>query len=219
MYQGVPLGGEPTCYLDTTQAAAVLGLSPRTLEHYRVAGGGPPFLTYCNRVHYLRADLDAWALESRRRSTSDDGGGEDGRRRDSSAGGARASVETASGRAVSAGEAEPPTPEDAARPARTGELPGTAGNGSAQLSVDELAALLQVSRRTLDRYRARGAGPAFEKVDGRVRYARANVEAWLASGRRFSRSGAGKETQYPAGAASRPDGGGPDAGGDGAEDV
>ena len=36
MYQGVPLGGEPTCYLDTTQAAAVLGLSPRTLEHYRV---------------------------------------------------------------------------------------------------------------------------------------------------------------------------------------
>ena len=207
------MGGEPTCYLDTTQAAAVLGLSPRTLEHYRVAGGGPPFLTYCNRVHYLRADLDAWALESRRRSTSDGGGGEDGRRRDSSAGGARASVETESGRAVSAGEAEPPAPEDAAPPART------AGNGSGHLSVDELAALLQVSRRTLDRYRARGAGPAFEKVDGRVRYARANVEAWLASGRRFSRSDAGKETTDPAGAGSRPGGGDPDAGGDGAEDV
>ena len=51
------MGEEPICYLDTTQAAALLGLSPRTLEHYRVAGGGPPFLTYCNRIHYLHADL------------------------------------------------------------------------------------------------------------------------------------------------------------------
>ena len=158
-------------------------------------------------------DLDAWALESRRRSTSDDGGGEDGRRgRDSSADRASASAETASGRAVPAGQTGTPAPEDAGRPAGTGELPGTAGNGSGHLSVDELAALLQVSRRTLDRYRAKGAGPAFEKVDGRVRYARANVEAWLASGRRLSRSDAGEETIDPAG-------GGPAAGGDAAEDV
>ena len=73
MDQGVRLGGEPDCYLDTRQAAAVLGLSARTLEGYRVTGGGPPFLTYCNRIHYLRADLYDWVAESRRRSTSDDG--------------------------------------------------------------------------------------------------------------------------------------------------
>ena len=208
------MGEKRTCYLNTTQAAAVLGLSPRTLEYYRVAGGGPPFLTYCNRIHYLRTDLNAWALESRRRSTSDDGGGEDGRRwRDSSAERASASVETASGRAGPAGQARTPAPEDAGRPA------GTAGNGSSHLSVDELAALLQVSRRTLDRYRVKRAGPAFEKVDGRVRYARANVEAWLASGRRLSRSDAGGETPDPAGGASGPDGGGPVAGDDAQEVV
>ena len=60
----------PTCYLNTRQAAEILGLSPRTLETYRVTGGGPPFLTYCNRVHYLRSDLDAWAIAGRRGSTT-----------------------------------------------------------------------------------------------------------------------------------------------------
>ena len=80
------MGEAPNSYLSTRQAAALLGLSHRTLERYRVTGGGPPFLRYCNRVHYLRADLDAWALAGRRRSTSDDGGAEDGRERGSPAG-------------------------------------------------------------------------------------------------------------------------------------
>ena len=61
-------------YLTTEQAAAHVGLSPRTLERYRVRGGGPPFLSYCNRVHYLRSDLDDWAVRRRRRSTSDKAG-------------------------------------------------------------------------------------------------------------------------------------------------
>ena len=155
MDQGVRLGGEPDCYLDTRQAAAVLGLSARTLEGYRVTGGGPPFLTYCNRIHYLRADLYDWVAESRRRSTSDDG------------------------------------------------IAGTEGTEAIVgcwcawtlrarkdgfLSVRELAALLGVNRRILDGYRAKGVGPAFEKVNGRVRYPLAGVEAWLASGRRTSTS-------------------------------
>ena len=41
------MGEEPTRYLSTPQAAALLGLSHRTLERYRVTGGGPPFLRYC----------------------------------------------------------------------------------------------------------------------------------------------------------------------------
>lgn len=166
------MGGVPTCYLDTAQAAAHLGLSPRTLEGYRVTGGGPPYLTYCNRIHYLPADLDAWALESRRRSTSDDGGTDNGRKKCD--GGIRQAIPAA---------------------------------GPARLSVSELAVLLGVTRRTLDRYRARGTGPAFEKVNGRVFYSRKGVEKWLAGGRRTSTSDAEEEAPGPA------------AGGGGTEDA
>ena len=73
------MGEAPRSYLDTQQAAAVLGLSQRTLESYRVKGGGPPYLKCCNRIRYLRSDLDRWAVESRRRTTS---GGKDARRGD-----------------------------------------------------------------------------------------------------------------------------------------
>ena len=190
MDQGVPPGGEPTCFLDTRQAAALLGLSSRTLEGYRVTGGGPPFLTYCNRIHYLRVDLDAWAVRSRRRSTSDDGGDEDGRRE----------VGGGGGRAMPA--------KKAARAA------GKAGSGAVRLSVNELAALLNVSRRTLDRYRAKGLGPAFEKVDGRIFYDRADVDAWLASGWRTSMADAGEDTPRPAGKTLKTDKTGPAGGGD-----
>ena len=67
------MGKAPNCYLNTRQAAALLGLSCRTLESYRVKGGGPPFLSYCNRIRYLRGDLERWAAAERKRSTSDDG--------------------------------------------------------------------------------------------------------------------------------------------------
>ena len=48
-------------YLDTTQAAAYLGLSRRTLNRYRVSGDGPMYLRFGNRVRYVREDLDEWA--------------------------------------------------------------------------------------------------------------------------------------------------------------
>ena len=155
------MGEAPASYLSTRQAAAVLGLSPRTLESYRVKGGGPPFLVCCNRVRYLRSDLDAWALAGRRRSTSDDGG-EGGCNRRGNGRRGRPHGTAAEGEAG----AVPPIP--APEPVL------------AHLGVEELARLLGLSRRTLDRYRARGKGPAFEKVNGRVRYGRAGVEAWLA---------------------------------------
>ena len=62
-------------YLSTRRAAEHLGLSPRTLDRYRVTGGGPVYHLFGTAVRYLPEDLDAWAETRRRRSTSDDGSG------------------------------------------------------------------------------------------------------------------------------------------------
>ena len=68
-------------YLSTREAAAWLGLSPRTLDRYRVSGDGPAFHRFGGRVRYLAADLDDWAGARRRLSTSDDGtAGREGKR-------------------------------------------------------------------------------------------------------------------------------------------
>ena len=147
-------------HLTTEQAAAHLGLSPRTLERYRVRGGGPPFVSYCNRVHYLRGDLDIWVDERRRLSTSDTG--------------------------AAAGKRD-------RGPVRRKKSP------AGRLSVIELAALLGVCRRTLDRYRAKGIGPAFEKVDGRVLYFRSGLEAWIARNRPAPNPEAGPRTDRDSG--------------------
>ncbi len=60
-------------YMSTREVAAFLGLSPRTLDRYRVTGDGPPFHRFGNRVRYTRADVVAWAEARRFLSTSDDG--------------------------------------------------------------------------------------------------------------------------------------------------
>ena len=64
---------EETDYLNTLQAARIVGLSTKTLARYRVKGKGPVFLRLGGRVRYLREDLDAWARSRRRASTRDDG--------------------------------------------------------------------------------------------------------------------------------------------------
>ena len=64
-------------YMTTRDVAAFLGLSPRTLDRYRVSGAGPGFHKFGNRVRYLRADVVAWAAERRCRSTSDAGAAKD----------------------------------------------------------------------------------------------------------------------------------------------
>ena len=48
-------------YLTNQEAAALLRLSPRTLEKQRLVGGGPPFKKFGRRVLYALEDLEAWA--------------------------------------------------------------------------------------------------------------------------------------------------------------
>ncbi len=60
--------------MSTRVAADYVGLSARTLEKFRITGGGPLFLKPNRRVVYDRDDLDSWLDGKRRRSTSDQGG-------------------------------------------------------------------------------------------------------------------------------------------------
>lgn len=64
------MGDDEAEFLDTRQAAYWLGLSHRTLEGYRVSGGGPVFHRFGNRVRYRRSDLDAWAAKRRVTTTA-----------------------------------------------------------------------------------------------------------------------------------------------------
>ena len=70
----VAVNDKPTEYMGTREAAAFLGLSPRTLDRYRVIGEGPAFYKSGTRIRYARADLEDWAAARRRTSTSDEGG-------------------------------------------------------------------------------------------------------------------------------------------------
>jgi len=64
----------PERLLTTSEAAALLGLSIKTLERHRTSGAGPHYIKLgagrSGRVRYRRADLDAWVAEHRRASTS-----------------------------------------------------------------------------------------------------------------------------------------------------
>jgi excisionase family DNA binding protein len=48
------------------------------------------------------------------------------------------------------------------------------------LTQDQLAKMLGISRRTLERMRNAGTGPRFSKVGKTILYREADVEAWLA---------------------------------------
>lgn len=48
---------------DNVEAAKYLGLSPHTLNAYRVSGNGPRYLKIGSRVRYRRVDLDEWLRE------------------------------------------------------------------------------------------------------------------------------------------------------------
>ncbi len=62
------MNGSPKL-LDTRAAAEFLGISPRTLEGFRVRGGGPHF------VRYRLTSLEEYLQQHERRSTSDPGRG------------------------------------------------------------------------------------------------------------------------------------------------
>lgn len=59
--------------LSEKQAAGVLGLSIRTLQSWRLRGGGPMFVKAGRAVRYRTADLERWVEERRRESTSGTG--------------------------------------------------------------------------------------------------------------------------------------------------
>jgi hypothetical protein len=53
------------------EAAALLRLSERTLERYRVTGLGPKFIKAGRRVLYRQSDLDDWIMSHVVGSTSE----------------------------------------------------------------------------------------------------------------------------------------------------
>lgn len=58
----------------------------------------------------------------------------------------------------------------------------TGGNGMTELlTALETAQLLRCSLRTLDRERSDGRGCPFVRIGGRIRYRRADVEAFIAA--------------------------------------
>jgi len=65
---------DPDALLTESQAASLLGFTPRALQMWRYRGGGPKFVKISSRaVRYRRRDLLDW-IESRIRfSTSDSG--------------------------------------------------------------------------------------------------------------------------------------------------
>jgi predicted DNA-binding transcriptional regulator AlpA len=57
--------------LSQRQAAALLCLSERTLERWRISGTGPSYVKLGRRVAYREADLIEWISARRRTSTSE----------------------------------------------------------------------------------------------------------------------------------------------------
>lgn len=56
-------------FLNTTEAAQFLKVSPRTIEKWRITGEGPEFLRLGRRrVVYRPEDLESWAETGRCRS-------------------------------------------------------------------------------------------------------------------------------------------------------
>jgi predicted DNA-binding transcriptional regulator AlpA len=58
-------------FLNTAQAAFYVGLSRRTLEKMRTAGGGPRFRKHGRYVRYHIDDLDSWSKTHGQASTSE----------------------------------------------------------------------------------------------------------------------------------------------------
>jgi predicted site-specific integrase-resolvase len=53
--------------ISSKEAAAVLGISPGTLENWRTRGYGPPYVKYSNLVKYELGAIYEW-IENRRKT-------------------------------------------------------------------------------------------------------------------------------------------------------
>lgn len=60
-------------FMSNDDAANLLGLSPRTLERFRLEGRGPKFFKFGRVVRYRRSMTLDWAASQLRSSTSDHG--------------------------------------------------------------------------------------------------------------------------------------------------
>lgn len=66
-------GSSESDLLTNAEAAAFVRLSPRTLEKFRVLGGGPRYKKLGARVRYSVDDLRAWLASRTFEMTSDPG--------------------------------------------------------------------------------------------------------------------------------------------------
>jgi excisionase family DNA binding protein len=64
--------------LNEHEAAALLGVSVRTLQNWRLRGGGPPYQKLGSAVRYSTAKLHEWIECRSRVNTSDLGSSEPG---------------------------------------------------------------------------------------------------------------------------------------------
>jgi predicted DNA-binding transcriptional regulator AlpA len=60
-------------------------------------------------------------------------------------------------------------------------------NGEELLSDVQIAQETGLNRRTLQKWRGQGKGPAFVKLEGLVRYRRRDLDRWLAESRMLQR--------------------------------
>ncbi len=65
----------PDRLLTEMELEAEDGFNHRTLQAWRVRGGGPKYLKIGRSVRYRRKDIEAWLASKIRRSTSDPGQG------------------------------------------------------------------------------------------------------------------------------------------------
>lgn len=56
--------------VDENEASVLLAVSVRSLQTWRVSGGGPDYVKLGRAVRYRRSDLLAWIAANTRRSTS-----------------------------------------------------------------------------------------------------------------------------------------------------
>lgn len=73
-FGGYPDPVAPDLFVTEARAAELLSVNPRTLQQWRLRGGGPPFVRISSRcVRYRWRDLLAWTEQHLRSSTSDFG--------------------------------------------------------------------------------------------------------------------------------------------------
>ena len=61
----IPAEDNSKMFFTTSEAAALLTLSPRTLDRYRDTGKGPPYFRMGASIRYARSDLMEWAWAQR----------------------------------------------------------------------------------------------------------------------------------------------------------